>query len=215
MSEFVSILPPNRTRLEETLERAVSIVRPDLSPLPKLMNGETCPEHLLPWLAWALSVDVWDARWPVDLRRAAVSGAVSLHRQKGTRASVTRALAALGISVALSEWFEHGGAPFTFRVVAKPEIDLIGDATIPFLSLELRHQVARILDQVKPVRAHVDLSFLIAFTGQLAANGHARTRARSAARFNVSVFDRIHTSAVADTAAPRRRHVTFATLEVQ
>lgn len=179
MFEQNSILKPNATQHDQAIEQAIRIGNPDLAPLLTLMDPDTCPEHLLPWLAWAFSVDVWDARWPEEYRRRVVKDAIPLHREKGTRAGCKRALAALGIEADIEEWFEYGGKPYTFRVVAKPTLDLIGDPTLPFLSLELRDQVTRVLKWAKPVRAHFDLAFLLEFTEALAiaAGGTARHRA--------------------------------------
>lgn len=102
-----------------------------------------------------------------------------MHRQKGTKQGCERALATLGIEAQIDEWFEYGGRPGTFRVVAKATFDLIGDPTLPFLSLELRDQVTRVLKWAKPVRAHFDLAFLLEFTEALAiaAGGTAHHRA--------------------------------------
>lgn len=180
MSDLQTLLPPSATptlRAIETVmaERTIGIE----APLGTLWNVDDCPSQLLPWLAWAFSVEVWDARWPEEYRRRIVREAVTLHRQKGTKQGCERALAALGMEAQIEEWFEYGGRPGTFRVVAKPTIDLIGDPTLPFLSLELRDQVTRVLKWAKPVRAHFDLAFLLEFTEALAiaAGGTARHRA--------------------------------------
>ena len=163
--EPVSILPPNATPLERDLDLLGHRLTGLPEPVAHLWNPWTCPEDLLPWLAWAFSVDAWEARWPLGQRRAVVAASIPIHRIKGTRGAVRRALAALGIGAQLSEWFEYGGRPHTFRVVARPTVDLIGDPTIPFLSRELRDLTETVLDAVKPVRSHYDLSFSLAFTG--------------------------------------------------
>jgi len=58
---------------------------------------ERCPAPLLPWLAWALSVDVWDAAWPEVTKRRAIAESLAIHRIKGSRASVERAVAAMDL----------------------------------------------------------------------------------------------------------------------
>lgn len=65
MSNPVTILPPNATSLETALDGA-GAVRIDAVQVPvgTIWRPEACPEELLPWLAWALSVDVWDESWP-------------------------------------------------------------------------------------------------------------------------------------------------------
>jgi len=175
------LFKPNATKLERALGMAVIGGGPDLTPVSQLMNPETCPEALLPWLAWAFSVDVWEPRWPLAQRRAAVAEAVALHRVKGTKSSAIRALRALGIEPEISEWFEYGGPPFTFRVVARPTVDLIGDETQPFLSAPLRDQIEAVLEATKPVRAHMDLTFLLRLTGDLGLAAALAARSRATA----------------------------------
>ncbi|MBC6416262.1 MAG: phage tail protein I, partial [Rhodospirillales bacterium] len=176
---FDSILKPNATAGERAIEQAIRKVRPDLGPIPRLMDPRTCPEALLPWLAWAFSVDVWEPHWPEAQRRAAVAASIDLHRVKGTPGSVRRALGALGLEIAISEWWEHGGRPYTFRVVARPTVDLIGDGTQPFLSAELRRQIEVVLAATKPLRAHADLTFLLRFTGAAARGAAMAARSRA------------------------------------
>lgn len=74
---------------------------PDLSLDPARIRGlwsaERCPAPLLPWLAWALSVDTWSEGWTEETKRRVVAGSIALHRAKGSRASVERAIAAIGL----------------------------------------------------------------------------------------------------------------------
>jgi len=71
-------------------------------PVPNatLWTPATCPAALLPWLAWALSVDEWDGTWPEERQRAVIAASVAVHRRKGTRGAVVAALAAAGYGTA-------------------------------------------------------------------------------------------------------------------
>jgi phage tail P2-like protein len=51
---------------------------------------------LLPYLAWALSVDRWDKDWPAERKIAAIQKSYWLHRRKGTRAAVRRVVEDMG-----------------------------------------------------------------------------------------------------------------------
>lgn len=93
------LLPPNSTQLERALAEAMSLAPLDPSALRTLWNPATCPEPYLPWLAWALSVDVWDDAWPVARKRATIAGSIQWHRKKGTPWSIEQALAAIGYPV--------------------------------------------------------------------------------------------------------------------
>jgi phage tail P2-like protein len=114
-----SLLPPNSTLLERAIEAAMH-KRLNALPVPirDLWNADTCPAHLLGWLAWAKSVDVWDESWPEAQKRAVIKASRFVHQHKGTIGAVRRALDALGIGLEIREWFETGDAPGTFRVDA-------------------------------------------------------------------------------------------------
>ena len=102
-----SILPGNLPfdeRQIESLENRIS----DLDvPIDRLWNPATCPENILPFLAWALSVDVWNPQWSVEQKRAAVAAAPQLHRIKGTPKAVKMALTQLGLDYEYTEWHEQ------------------------------------------------------------------------------------------------------------
>lgn len=124
-------------------------------PIGKLWNVDTCPEALLPWLAWSFSVEVWDHAWPVETKRAVIRKSILVHRWKGTRRSVEEALEAIGVSASIREWFEAGGvevtgAPGTFEIWIDMQNVLATGAELPALLGELR----RVVDATKPVSAH-------------------------------------------------------------
>ncbi len=50
------------------------------------MDADRLPVDLLPYLAWALSVDRWDKDWPAERKIAVIQRSYWLHRRKGTRA---------------------------------------------------------------------------------------------------------------------------------
>jgi phage tail P2-like protein len=154
MSEFISILPRNHTRLEGALEQSIRSGKPDLSMIQNLMNPESCPEHLLGWLAWAFSVDVWETEWSEAFKRETIAQSIHVHRIKGTRGAVIRALSSIGFRTDISEWFEHAGDPHTFRV------DAYGDDVFAAgfqVDLDLLELVTRMIESLKPVRSHFTL----------------------------------------------------------
>ena len=79
-------------------------------------NPVTCPAHLLPYLAQAWSVDEWDPAWTEAQKRQVIIDAPALHKLKGTRGAIERALTALGFGAVVKEWFEYGGLPYRFRI---------------------------------------------------------------------------------------------------
>ena len=100
-----SLLPPNASKHERDIEAVIS---PPLSfPNRDIWNPDKCPEHLLPHLAWALSVDNWDSTWPVERKRQVIKDSIYIHRKKGTRDAVERVVSAIrGDDTKVTEWFE-------------------------------------------------------------------------------------------------------------
>lgn len=98
MSELprsAQLLPANATALERALSDAAALQhKPEV--IASLWDAQRCPVALLPWLAWALSVDEWDESWPAARKRQAVQQSVQLHRKKGTPWAVLRALEVRG-----------------------------------------------------------------------------------------------------------------------
>ena len=92
----LTLLPPNATPLERALAKACAMPhKPE--EIRKLWKPQTCPLGLLPWLAWAWSVDDWDPAWTEAQQRAMVEASIRLHRKKGTRWAVREALLRSGL----------------------------------------------------------------------------------------------------------------------
>lgn len=96
MTASAHLLPANRGRAEEAMAKAVAAQFPVPVPVGSLWSPDECPSHLLPWLAWALSVDEWDRDWPEEIKRQVISESVAIHRRKGTVEAVKRLLRAQG-----------------------------------------------------------------------------------------------------------------------
>lgn len=82
-------------------------------PVPNrsLWSPWTCPAAILPWLAWALKVDEWDAGAPDDRKRQIIADSIAQHRIKGTAYALKRALSQLGYDVEVDE---RTGVAYTF-----------------------------------------------------------------------------------------------------
>ena len=131
------------------IEAAIALLR-------TLHDPETCPEEWLFLLAWDLSVDVWEATWPVRIKRAVCLAAWTVHRHKGTRYAIETALSALDVRSELTPWFEQDpeGARGTFEAVlynANP------DQPGQILSESEVEIVRRAIHGSKPLTRHFDL----------------------------------------------------------
>ena len=72
------LLPVGSSVLEVAAAAVLELERAPV-PLRDLWNPKTAV-HLLPYLAWAFSVDRWDEAWPEDVKRGVVSAAFYIHR---------------------------------------------------------------------------------------------------------------------------------------
>lgn len=91
-----SLLPPNASALERAVEAACAAIGDIPVPLATLWDPWACPAPLLPWLAWAFSVDSWDASWSERTKRQVIDASYWVHKHKGTVGSIRRALIAAG-----------------------------------------------------------------------------------------------------------------------
>jgi len=103
---MASILPANLAELERDIDAALDRIGEIKVDTATLWNPWTCPAPVLPFLAWALSVDQWREAWPEAQKRRIVAKSLDLHRIKGTRRAVDLAVAGFGLEVKITEWFE-------------------------------------------------------------------------------------------------------------
>lgn len=90
-----NLLPPSSTALERALAQTSGKFNPP-EIVRSLWNADTCPEAILPWLAWAVSVDEWDHTWSIERKRNAIRAAREIHKRKGTPLAIRRALETVG-----------------------------------------------------------------------------------------------------------------------
>lgn len=119
MSEH--LLPGNATPFERAGAGTVARLSDVPTPIEQLWRPWDCREDLLPWLAWALSVDVWDDDWPEERKRSVVARAIALHRIKGTEAGL-KAHVALA-DAAVRQLVVPPQGVFASRTLTKAEMD--------------------------------------------------------------------------------------------
>lgn len=92
-----ALLPANSTDLERALADTMACATNLNVPLRSLWNADQIRADLLPYLAWAYSVEEeWEFAETEAERRALVASSVELHRYKGTPYAVRRGLQSLG-----------------------------------------------------------------------------------------------------------------------
>lgn len=110
------LLPVGSSPLE--LAAAESLAQIERVPIPirELWNPDKCPVHLLPYLAWAFSVDRWDKNWTEKAKRDAVKAAMFIHKHKGTIGALRRVVEPLGYLIRVIEWWKTNETAGTFRL---------------------------------------------------------------------------------------------------
>ncbi len=155
---MTDLLPPASTPLERAFVAASARIADIPVDVTTLWNPATCPMSFLPWLAWSLSIDRWNADWSDEQKREAVAGAIAAQRIKGTRLAVEQALQALDDLLQLVEWFEASPQldPYTFEI-RLPLIGADGVAGGDRVSAAFARQIIIDVTRAKPVRAHFAL----------------------------------------------------------
>ncbi|WP_298962206.1 phage tail protein I [uncultured Methylobacterium sp.] len=97
---MAEVLPNNATHYERVMTSQVEhLLALDTERSRHLWNPWKCHEDDLPYLAWALSVDLWDPDWPVQKKRSVVANSIRHHRLKGTLEGLEAYLAIVDVKV--------------------------------------------------------------------------------------------------------------------
>lgn len=139
-----SLLPHNATPQEIALELTTARVGAVDVPTKAIWNPDTCPADVLPWLAWAFSVDQWDATWTVAQKRAVVAASINVHKRKGTPGAVKAAVGAIFTGANVVEpWDDASLTAHQFKIVTTDTLESDADFD----------ELIRLVDAAKPVRS--------------------------------------------------------------
>ena len=143
------LLPYNATDQERALAETTARISDVPVVVREVWNPDTCPSNVLPWLAWAFSVDDWDSNWTDEQKRRVIKEYVYSQHIKGTIGAVTRQLAALGYQIQILEWFQQSpqGTPYTFDVY-------ITSSQYPLTANDYS-KVLDVIDTNKNLRSHM------------------------------------------------------------
>lgn len=158
----VSLLPRNASQLERLAAQALAQIQRTPIPLRQLWNPMACPVDLLPYLAWAFSVDRWDSKWTEATKRAAIRSAHYIHSRKGTIGALRRVVEPLGYLIEVVEWFETTpeGVPGTFAL----KVGVLDTG----ITDEMYQELTFLIDDAKPRSRHlVGLAISLETTGPL------------------------------------------------
>ena len=144
-----SLLPINASQLLKDLENS-SLKATSLEALNRYVtNPDLAPDNILPWLAWAVSVDDWSDNWSLVVKKNVIKASINVHKKKGTIGALRSALEAFNYeNITVEEWFNYGGDPHFFRVFF--------DVTEPGFDVGILPQVQKVIDNTKNVRSHLE-----------------------------------------------------------
>lgn len=149
-----SLLPSNASQLDRQTEQVMAQIDDIPISLRDVWNPDTCPPDFLPFIAWALSVDHWNDQWSEAIKRRVIKASIAWHKIKGTEGAVRQALASLGATVEMTEWWQLDPPgpvhTFTLKVWANENLQA-GEA---LLTDGMYADMRAAVDASKPVRSH-------------------------------------------------------------
>ncbi|END2163764.1 TPA: phage tail protein I [Escherichia coli] len=159
-----SLLPPSASDFMRCVERGTARLSALPVSLNQLWDPDTCPVALLPYLAWALSVDRWDRDWMEETKRQVIRDAWAIHRHKGTISAIRRVVEPFGYVINVTEWWETGDPRGTFRL----DIGVLDVG----ITEEMYTEMERLIADARPVSRHlVGLNIMQDIQGYLYTGG--------------------------------------------
>lgn len=141
------LLPTGSSPLERAAAKALAEIECTPVPIRQLWQPDKCPVRLLPYLAWAFSVDRWDMNWPEKAKRDAIKSAMFIHQHKGTIGALKRVVEPLGYLIQVIEWWQTGDAPGTFQL----DIGVNENG----ITEEMFFELEALIEGAKPVSRHL------------------------------------------------------------
>ncbi|MDD2059061.1 phage tail protein I [Pseudomonas sp. GD03860] len=170
----MSLLPINSTRLERILAAACDFgIDPDV--IRGIADSTRCPPDFLPWLAWAMKVEGWEAAETDEQQRALIREAIPVHKTKGTVGAIRRVLSAVKVNAEFKDWHQiPDGVPYTFQLTAWANQNREGEGSIisPLLGARLR----ALVDATKNERSHYEFRLGAQFDGGIRLGNSTRGR---------------------------------------
>lgn len=104
-------------------------------------------EQLIDYLAVQMHVDEYDDTENLDVKRQQVKQSFLLHRLKGTKYAVQKAVSTVYQSAKVEEWPEYRGEPYHFRVTG---------ITAPMNETKTINKLVRLINTYKNTRSWLD-----------------------------------------------------------
>lgn len=159
-SDFKSLLPSpsaHELALERVSREKYCAADPDV--IRTLLNPETCPAELLPLLAYSLSVNVFNPRWPEQTQRAVCANSLNVHVHNGTLEGIDQALDALGVRAEITEWWQQvpEGKPGTMDLMLWVNDNINPDSAV-MVDSEMIRDLVTTINNTKRLSIHYQFS---------------------------------------------------------
>lgn len=175
-----SLLPPGAYQEERAVEQAGTeqILAIDTNIVRSAKNPDTCPAHLLPWLAWEYAVDFWDESWSERQKRQVIKDAAFAHQHRGTAGAVRRSLGSIGLPTSVVEWWNDSprADPYTFRIEVY---------STHVVTESLYQQIRRLTERAKNLRSYLSRIDVITDVG---AVGVCYISGATTAHIDIDIF---------------------------
>lgn len=131
--------------LASTVDAGLAKINPDLLLIYPAID--TLDENLIDCLAVQLHVDEYDDTATLSVKRQQVKESLLLHRLKGTKYAVQKAVSTVYQSAKVEEWPAYSGEPYHFR---------ISGITAPIEDGAVVNKLVRIVNAYKNTRSWLD-----------------------------------------------------------
>lgn len=131
--------------LAHVVDMALSDINPDLLLIYPAIDD--LPEALIDHLAEQMHVDEYDDNSDLSVKRQQVKESFLLHKFKGTKYAVQRAVATVYQSAKVEEWPTYSGEPYHFR---------ISGITAPIEDGAVVNKLVRLVNAYKNTRSWLD-----------------------------------------------------------
>lgn len=144
-----TLLPPSASQLEQLAAQALARIERVPIPIRDLVNPDRCPVDLLPYLAWAFSVDRWDSNWSEAAKRHVIKTSYYVHSRKGTIGALRRVVEPLGYLIEVLEWWQTvpEGVPGTFAL----KVGVLDTG----ITEEMYQELTWLIEDAKPLTRHL------------------------------------------------------------
>lgn len=159
---LLDIIPPSLLQDERMAVAAVVLdkkfreINANIQKLTLLSSIDELNNTWLDELAWQLHLDFYNRSLPIEKKRELIQMSDAWHKRKGTPSAVEELITAIFGDGRVEEWFEFGGAPFTFRVIT----------TNPSATNEQANEFITALNSVKNARSRLE-SIQISLTDEM------------------------------------------------